>query len=277
MSADSIAPFGSHAPSLWVRTLLAASQNTVLGRGQARRLISRMVRKAHPGPIDTYLWGKPVRVYVGSNNNEVKALLNPSSFNRAELETLRAHLPRSGGVFVDIGANVGMVTLAISAHMSSGTVVAIEPQPAMFKRLTFSLDQSSDEAIHHVLVSAAVGPEAGHAELAVPDQPGMASFALPSESDAGTVTVPVKPLSTILLDSGVTHIDALKIDVEGYEDQALIPFFARADRSLWPRLIVMEHCHSERWQRDVEAEILKLGYETLSRDKQNVCLSKAPP
>lgn len=272
MTAETPAPFGTYAPSFWLRTLLAASQNTLLGRGKARRLISQLVHKAHSGPLDTKLWGQNIRVHVGSNTNEVKALLSPSSFNRSELDAVRAHLPRSGGVFVDIGANVGMMTLAVSAHMTTGKLVAIEPQPDLFERLTFSTAQSARDAVQMVLVNAAIGPEDGTAELAVPDQPGMASLAAGGAAPSKTISVPLRPLETVLAEAGVDHVDALKIDVEGYEDQAILPFFDRADRSLWPRLVVMEHCHSHRWQRDAETELMQLGYSAIRRDRQNVCL-----
>ena len=271
MSADTPAPFGTYAPSLWVRTLLAASQNTVLGRGQARRWITGLVRKAHSGPLDTRLWGQDVRVHIGPNNNEVKALLSPKSFNRAELDAVRAHLPPEGGVFVDIGANVGMMSLAVTAGMQAGTVIAIEPQPDMFARLSFSMAQAKDHGVRHVLVNAAIGPEVGTAALAVPDQPGMASLAAGTTAEI-TVNVPVIPLADVFQDAGIDHVDVLKIDVEGYEDQALLPLFERAEAALWPRLIVMEHCHSHRWQSDAISTIQERGYREVRRDRQNICL-----
>ncbi|MGO9986260.1 MAG: hypothetical protein ACLPIX_18885 [Rhodomicrobium sp.] len=34
---------------------------------------------------------------------------------------------------------------------------------------------------------------------------------------------------------GVTRIDLLKIDIEGFEDRASMPFFRKTEGSLWPK------------------------------------------
>lgn len=267
--------FGAYAPSPWVKFLLALSQNTVLGRGKARRAIAGMLKEAHCGPLDAHLWGQPARIHVGANNNELKALLNPGSFNRAELGIMRTYLPRDGGVFVDVGANVGMVSLAARAHLKSGTVLSIEPQPAMFQRLEFTLLQAGPcEAVDHILRQVAVGPERGVAELSVPDQPGTASLAEECADGGETVQVELVPLEELCSEAGLTHVDVLKVDVEGFEDQAILPLFENGPEALWPSVVIMEHCHSGRWSRDVVAEIKARGYRELRRDRQNVCLQR---
>ncbi|MCI4644793.1 MAG: FkbM family methyltransferase [Hyphomonadaceae bacterium] len=269
--------FGTYAPSPWVKFLLLLSQNTVLGRGKARRTIAGLLKDAHTGPLDAHLWGQPARIHVGANNNELKALLNPASFNRAELAVMRTHLPRENGVFVDVGANVGMVSLAARAHLDTGTVLSIEPQPAMYERLEFTLlEAGQGDGVDHVLRQAAVGPQRGVAELSVPDQPGMATLAI-SGTEGETVEVDLIPLAEICAEAGLSHIDVLKIDVEGYEDQALLPLFETGPEALWPRVIIMEHCHSARWSRDVVADIIARGYCELRRDRQNVCLQREAP
>ena len=56
-------------------------------------------------------------------------MFNPD-YNIEELDFLRAHTP-SGGVFVDVGANVGTYALALARHVGErGKVIAIEPHPS---------------------------------------------------------------------------------------------------------------------------------------------------
>lgn len=270
--------FGTYAPSFWVKALLAMSRGTPMGRGKGRRWLARLLQSAHHGPLDAHLWGQPARIHIGANNNEVKALLSPASFNRAERRTLKAHLPCQGGVFVDIGANVGMMSLAARAHMATGTIVAIEPQPAMFERLAFNLQRTGAQSrVACRLVQAAIGPEEGKADLAIPDQPGMASLASLDAGTTETVTVDVRPLLAVCQDEDIIAIDVLKIDVEGFEDQALLPFYRSAPETLWPRVVIMEHCHSGRWSGDVIAALLERGYKVLHKDRQNICLERAAP
>ena len=46
---------------------------------------------------------------------------------------------RDGGVFVDVGANVGTYALALAQHVgASGKVIAIEPHPVTHARLAFN-------------------------------------------------------------------------------------------------------------------------------------------
>ena len=54
----------------------------------------------------------------------------------------RAVLPRDG-VFVDVGANVGLHTLAVAHHVAEGgAVVAFEPHPVNHRLLVHNLEQN---------------------------------------------------------------------------------------------------------------------------------------
>ena len=53
-------------------------------------------------------------------------------------------------------------------------------------------------------------------------------------AEAETVSVPCRPLLAILDEAGITTIDALKIDVEGAEDLALVPFLRDAPPACCP-------------------------------------------
>jgi hypothetical protein len=46
---------------------------------------------------------------------------------------------------------------------------------------------------------------------------------------------------------GESAVDALKIDVEGFEDRVLTGFFAEAPQALWPRAVVIEHLSRDEW------------------------------
>ena len=79
----------------------------------------------------------------------------------------------------------------------------------------------------------------------------------------------VRQLLSILDDAGLQTIDALKIDVEGFERAALEPFFRAAPRSRWPKRICMEHLHDS----DVMAGILRgCGYRLVKNTRNNALL-----
>ena len=65
----------------------------------------------------------------------------------------------------------------------------------------------------------------------------------------------------------------LKIDIEGYEDKALIPFFHKAKKSLFPTNILIEHSGKQFWENDLIKFLLELGYKKVFKNKSNLALS----
>jgi hypothetical protein len=73
------------------------------------------------------------------------------------------------------------------------------------------------------------------------------------------IRLPMRKLLGLVEEHGFERIDALKADIEGAEDLALIPFIEEAPRTLWPKLIILEHSAGE-WRRDCAAFLLERGY-----------------
>ena len=89
------------------------------------------------------------------------------------------------------------------------------------------------------------------------------------------VTVKISTLMDILTGAGVSHISALKIDIEGHEDKALKPFLDAAPRDLLPRAIVIEHTSNDEWGDDILQLLAKAGYVETGRTRGNALLSLA--
>ena len=70
----------------------------------------------------------------------------------------------------------------------------------------------------------------------------------------------------------MTKVDALKIDVEGFEDRVLTGFFAEAPQSLWPRAVVIEHLSKNEWLKDCIADMRARGYVERGRTRSNTLL-----
>jgi hypothetical protein len=88
------------------------------------------------------------------------------------------------------------------------------------------------------------------------------------------IKVPSLRLARILGEAGVSAVDALKIDIEGFEDRALIPFFSEAPPSLWPRAVVIEHLSRDEWQQDCIADMIARGYREVGRTRSNTLLKR---
>ncbi|MDJ0921157.1 MAG: FkbM family methyltransferase [Henriciella sp.] len=269
-------PSQSYAPGPLTAALLGLSRHTLFGRGQLRKLMAKGVRALNPEtPLDVSLYGGRARLHHTGNNSEVKALLSPKRFSREEYAFCAEHMPAEGGVFLDIGANAGIFSLYVASLMRSGTLICVEPQPAMFERLqtNFALNPELEARLDVQLKPTALGAEAGELNLSVPtDSAGRASLHALAEGE--TLSVPVIPMLDLFQGPCTDRLDLLKIDVEGFEDAILFPFFETAPETLYPKAIVMEHCHAGRWARDCEAMLLGHGYDIAHKDRLNLMLRK---
>jgi len=88
------------------------------------------------------------------------------------------------------------------------------------------------------------------------------------------VRLPMRKLLGLVQEHGFERIDALKADIEGAEDLALIPFMEEAPRTLWPRLMILENSAGE-WRRDCVAYLCERGYTRVLAHSGNVVLRRA--
>src|SRR2546422_8842423 len=131
------APFGAFAPNAAQAAIISLAQRTGLKRGAFRPMLSRLINLLRSGPVDVQYQGASFRFYHQASATERGALFNPD-YNLEELDFLRAHTP-VGGVFVDVGANVGTYALVLARHVGAGgKVIAIEPHPITHARLAFN-------------------------------------------------------------------------------------------------------------------------------------------
>ncbi|MGC1553112.1 MAG: FkbM family methyltransferase, partial [Bradyrhizobium sp.] len=215
-------PFGTFAPNAAQAAIIALAHRSRLKRGAFRPMLSRLVNLLRAGPVDVQYQGASFRLYHQASATERGALFNPD-YNLEELEFLRAHIP-AGGVFVDVGANVGTYALALARHVGTGgQVIAIEPHPVTHSRLAFNRAASDFSQVS--LVAAAAGPSDGELLIETDGDNLGASHIVSGERAGNAIKVPSLRLQRILDDAGVRRVDALKIDVEGFEDRVLTGFF----------------------------------------------------
>jgi FkbM family methyltransferase len=269
--ANDLAPptFGTFAPNAAQQAVISLAQRTRLKRGAFRPMLSRLVNLLRAGPLDVPYQGASFRFYHQASATERGALFNPD-YNIEELDFLRAHTPE-GGVFVDVGANVGTYTMPLARHVgASGKVIAVEPHPVTHARLSFNRAASGFTQV--VLVAAAAGPADGELMIETDGDNLGASHIVTGDHTPNAIKVPSLRLQRILTDAGAGHVDALKIDVEGFEDRVLTGFFKQAPQTLWPRAIVIEHLSRDEWQADCIADMIARGYAETGKTRSNTLL-----
>ena len=263
------APFGAFTPNAAQAAIIALAQRSRLKRGAFRPMLSRLVNLLRAGPVDVRYQGASFRFHHQASATERGALFNPD-YNLEELDFLRAHTP-AGGVFVDVGANVGTYAMVLARHVGAGgKVIAIEPHPVTHARLAFNRAASGFTQV--VLVAAAAGPADGELMIETDGDNLGASHIVSGKGSGNAIRVPSLRLRRILGDAGVDHVDALKIDVEGFEDRVLTGFFKQAPPSLWPRAVVIEHLSRHEWQDDCIADMRARGYAEAGKTRSNTLL-----
>ena len=262
-------PFGALAPTPAQAAIIALAQRSRLKRGAFRPMLSRLVNLLRAGPVDVQYQGASFRFYHQASATERGALFNPD-YNLEELDFLRAHTP-VGGVFVDVGANVGTYAMVLARQVgAAGKVIAIEPHPVTHARLAFN--RTASGAAQVVLVAAAAGPADGELMIETDGDNLGASHIVSGQATGRAIKVPAMRLQRILGEAGVGHVDALKIDVEGYEDRVLTGFFREAPQALWPRAVVIEHLSRNEWQDDCIADMRARGYAETGKTRSNTLL-----
>ncbi len=262
-------PFGAFAPNAAQQAIISLAWRSRLKRGAFRPMLSRLVNLLRAGPVDVQYQGASFRFYHQASATERGALFNPD-YNLEELDFLRAHTP-AGGVFVDVGANVGTYAMVLARRVgAAGKVVAIEPHPITHARLAFNRAASSFAQV--TLVAAAAGPADGELMIETDGDNLGASHIVSGEVSNKAIRVPSLRLQRILGEAGVSHVDALKIDVEGFEDRVLTGFFREAPPSLWPRAVVIEHLSRNEWLEDCIAGMHARGYAETGKTRSNTLL-----
>jgi FkbM family methyltransferase len=241
----------------------AAIGFAILNSGLRSRRIKKHILKNlignGVGVYDIRIEDMKFRCHVTDNTTERELVLARRERDRIEVAAILERLP-VGGTFFDVGANSGLFSLMAARKAGpSGRIVAIEPSPVMVERLRFNVCTNGFNNVE--IIEAAAGAETGSATLYVnPKQRGKSNLAEMQEGCIGE-TVPVRTLLSIVELAGIDRIDAMKIDVEGYEDRVLLPFVTSAPKSVWPKAILMETLWASRWRDGCLVRLIEAGYQ----------------
>ncbi|WP_175763250.1 FkbM family methyltransferase [Burkholderia ambifaria] len=189
-------------------------------------------------------------VLCGENDHALLACLLESGELERGTRLLIEKFVQPGNCFVDVGANIGLHTLAAARSMQGqGKIIAFEPfgpTKALLERSVWMNGFSSLVEIHQ----AAVSNETGHHKLFLGATSGHHSlFPLDERmsTDAEPVEVSVVRLDDIIL--ATQKVDLLKIDAEGAELQVIESAAGLIERNAELAIIVeFGPAHLERTQ-----------------------------
>jgi FkbM family methyltransferase len=206
--------------------------------------------------------------------------------NLYELEVvdlLRRLVPR-GGVYLDVGANVGFLSaIAAGAVGPEGEVHGFEPVPRNFQKLQRLAELNPNRRI--IANPCAIGDEEGTATMTVcnTENQGLHSIIpgmVPPEWVGGTITVPVRRLDRYISESVHRPVSFIKIDTEGFEFPVLMGLSGYLEREA-QRPVILVEVTPAAWRRlghplsGLQDWIARYGYRAMnplnSRAEVDVC------
>lgn len=263
------APFGTFSPDTVARLVLGKRNFDRPRRTLPlwRKLGKSWLRRSNR-VFDVTFQGLRLRLHPATNAGDEGIVLN--GIHGEEDEFARV-VERVGAYenFIDIGANIGLYSLLAARHLPEGRpIIAFEPDPGTAGRLRINLALNGVTRVE--VVEAAVSPERGEMSLyQAPNSIGLTS-ANKRFDDWVEERVPMVPLAEALAERGIQRIGMLKIDIEGFEDRALLPYLDTMPPDAWPRYILIEVCHQKYWRRDVVAELRAKGYRAVFDNVRNI-------
>ena len=173
---------------------------------------------------------------------------------------LFAQLAAPGACVLDVGANIGALTLSLAQIVGpSGGVIAIEPQRAVYQLLCANL--ALNEIGNVRAIQAAAGGEAGRTFVPVADHGKPGNFGGIELSNEGGEPVAVLTIDSLRLPA----CQFIKIDVEGHEQSVIAG--AAATISRFRPVLYVENDRRHR-SADLIRQIRSLDY---------VCYWHLPP
>jgi FkbM family methyltransferase len=208
--------------------------------------------------------------------SETKQLFG--SYNKKEINFLKKNTV-SKSIFIDIGANIGFYTQNIASTFTKSNfskIIAVEPNPILVDRIKDNLsllNNNIPEIANKVIIeNYAIGLEKKEIYLDLSE--GYGNARVKDSKNLEAIKINMISLLELVQKNEVKYITNLKIDVEGYEDRALKPFFENAPLSLFPKNMVIEYTSQNEWEdKNFINYLFDKGYKEIIRTRGNLCLS----
>ena len=214
------------------------------------------------------------------NYNGIKFILNPSdnstdskmivssrTLEKLELNYLKSIKKSKNAIFLDIGANIGYYSL-MSTMLGFKKVYAFEPIANTFLRLQENIQINSLEKII-TPIQKAVG-EKNTDEYIFQDLENIGnSSILIKGNKIKKLKINMIELNYFFQKNNISNVDAIKLDIEGYEDRALINLFMNKNNKIFPKLLIIEHSNKELWKYNLFETLEAKGYKKMNSTRGN--------
>ena len=262
--------FGYYSPQGFIRVIYILIKIGI-GFGKLKKIYAKILTKINKKtPIDIIYHGVKFRLYPHNNTIESKMFVSSRLREGKELDVISGYI-KNGGTFLDIGSNIGYYSL-MAAKLGATKIIGVEPNPQALERFKANIKFNKFEKLIKTF-QIGVGEKQGFMELNLSEIDMGSSSIVNTKFNSDRIKIKVIPLSELLKKEGITKVDVLKIDIEGFEDRALFPYFKNLDKKFYPRLVLMEDSSQTDWEENILEWLLANGYRVLTRTRGNVLIT----
>lgn len=214
-------------------------------RHRGLRILSELIRKRFVGAggsLVTSRFDRDLKFRCELDEHIGSYIFWRGAYSRDILKVLEPILSEEM-TFVDVGANQGEFTLFAAKRLRKGRVIAFEPTSYMYEKLVNNIALNGFKNIE--LVNQALSDKPGQLPIYMPKgkfSDGTSHFGLSSlyKSPAGSDCMEIINVTTLdeyVKRTQLSHIDVMKIDIEGSE-LFMLRGAARTLKAFKPVLIV---------------------------------------
>lgn len=262
--------FGYYSPQGLIRAIYFLVKIGI-GFGKLKKIYAKILTKINKkSPIDIIYHGVKFRLYPHNNTIESKMFVSSRLREGKELDVISDYI-KNGGTFLDIGSNIGYYSL-MAAKLGATKIIGVEPNPIVLDRFKANIKFNKFEKLIKTF-QIGIGEKLSTLELRLSQSDMGSSSIVNTKLISDNIKIKVIPLEKLLKKEDITKVDVLKIDIEGFEDRALFPYFKNLNKKFYPRLVIMEDSSQTDWEENILEWLLANGYRVLARTRGNVLIT----
>ena len=220
------------------------------GRGVFKKFLFQIIKIGVGDKEISYVYNKKnFKLFPLRNSTDSKMIVSSRIIDSEELSTLKNIPKKLNSTFLDIGANIGYYSISVSKY-GFKNIFCFEPIPRVIKQLDKNIKINQLESLIEI-VPMGLG-EKNETKIIYEDLENFGNSSLINQNNKKIKhNIKVINLYDFIYERKIKDIDAIKIDVEGYEDRVLCKYIEKINHSELPKIIILEHSNSHLWKEDL--------------------------
>ncbi len=239
------------------------------GRGILKKILFKIIKRFIGTKGVYYIYNsKLFKLFPLKNSTDSKMIISSKIIDYHELNALKNINKTSGSTFFDIGANIGYYSISCSNY-GFEKIFSFEPIPRVIEQLKTNIQLNELEDLIQVIPKG-LGEKNEVKEI----NEDLTNFGNSSFTNKIlkkiTHKIEVINLKDFIKERGIVTLDAIKIDVEGYEDRVLYQFLESLREDKLPKILIIEFSNSNLWEKDLFKLLKSKSYKKKLKTRGNI-------